>query len=197
MFVRGDANHTIIIEKSRFICYLRHCRSEAEYLDFLAVVRKKHFDASHVASAYIGNKCRRSSDDKEPAGTAGVPILMVLEKNGLSDTAALVVRYFGGIKLGAGGLIRAYSQAVSEAIKEAEIAEEVFCPKYRLTLSYADAEKIRRYLSENTAILDTAYEEEVSFTFLLLNDNLKTICEYTKGLEPEYLGEEAYLKVIQ
>ena len=138
MYLETETNNTITIEKSRFICYMKHIESEEEYREYLSQIRKKHYDATHVCSAMICHNIQRSSDDGEPSGTAGAPILNVLQKKGLDETCALVVRYFGGIKLGAGGLIRAYSSAVSECLKkarrakalsrafESEIPEEVY-----------------------------------------------------------------------
>lgn len=198
MHLKGEQTHTIIIEKSRFICYMKHITSENEYKEYLSIIKKKHYDATHVCSAMIVKNIKRSSDDGEPSGTAGVPILNVLEKNNLDETCALVVRYFGGIKLGAGGLIRAYTSSVVETINEASIVEDVIYPKYALKLSYEIANKIDHYIRNNTILLDTVYDTDVTFYFAL--DDLKkieTIKEYTKGLSPVQIGEETIEKIVK
>ncbi|NCD08978.1 MAG: YigZ family protein [Negativicutes bacterium] len=123
-----DYQHEIIIEKSRFICTLKKVSTEEEALDFIKETRKKYWDATHNCSAYIVGEnaaAQRSNDDGEPSGTAGLPMLEVLRKNNLHNVAAVVTRYFGGIKLGAGGLIRAYTNSVAEAVEKAGIAEKV------------------------------------------------------------------------
>ena len=108
--ISRDYRKEIVIEKSRFICSLKKVHSEAEAQEFIKAVKKEFWDATHNCSAYIvDDLAQRSSDDGEPSGTAGIPMLEVLRKNGLTETAAVVTRYFGGIKLGAGGLVRAYS----------------------------------------------------------------------------------------
>ena len=189
--MKQETVNTLTVERSRFICYMKRVRSEEEYRDYLSQIRKKHYDATHVCSAFVCGNIQRSSDDGEPAGTAGAPILNVLLKNGLDEMCALVVRYFGGIKLGAGGLIRAYGNAVSECLKLGELMEDVTYPKYSLTLSYETASRIERYLRERCILTDTQYGTEVTFIFALDDpDKLETIREYTRGIEPELIGEE-------
>ena len=197
MYFKQEENNTIIIEKSRFICYMKRVRSEEEYREYLSAIRKKHYDASHVCSAMICDNIQRSSDDGEPSGTAGAPILNVLKKNDLNQMCALVVRYFGGIKLGAGGLIRAYSSAVSECVKNATIVEEYRYPLYELTLSYESANRIDHYLRKNTIIDDIVYSEDVCFIFALDDmTKIETIKEYTKGIEPKLIGDKIIEKVV-
>lgn len=198
MYFAKEEINTIIIEKSRFICYMKRIESEEEYREYLSVIRKKHYDATHVCSAMICDNIQRSSDDGEPAGTAGAPILNALKMNDLNRMCALVVRYFGGIKLGAGGLIRAYSSAVSECIKKAVIVEEYSYPLYELRLSYETANRIEHYLRKNAIIDDISYDEDVCFVFALDDEKkLETIKEYTKGLEPELIGEKTIEKVVK
>ncbi len=197
MYVREETTNTIIIEKSEFIAFLKRCDSEEEYRSYLQEIRKKYYDASHVCSAFLCGNIRRSSDDGEPSGTAGMPILNVLDKNHMDHTCALVVRYFGGIKLGAGGLIRAYGNAVSEALKKAVLVEDAVLPKYSLTLPYDAAHRIAHFLKENTLLIATDYDSEVTFSFALEDDSLiKKIKEYTKGVEPLRIGEEVVQKVL-
>ncbi|MFD9126682.1 YigZ family protein [Kitasatospora sp. NPDC059571] len=124
--VRASGSHEIEIRKSRFICRLARAADEEEAQAFIAAVRKERWDARHNCTAFIvgeDQRRERSSDDGEPSGTAGVPMLEVLRRRGVTDTVAVVTRYFGGIKLGAGGLVRAYGSAVSEALDEVGLLE--------------------------------------------------------------------------
>lgn len=117
--VKEYGEHEIIIQKSRFIAYITRATTEEEAQTFIATIKKKHWDATHNCSAYmIGehNQIQKANDDGEPSGTAGVPMLEVLKKKDLKDTVVVVTRYFGGIKLGGGGLIRAYGKSTSEGL---------------------------------------------------------------------------------
>ncbi|MHA6765125.1 YigZ family protein [Streptacidiphilus sp. PAMC 29251] len=118
--------HETEVKRSRFLCSLLRVEDEAQAQAFVAAVRKEYWDARHHCTAYvIGDQPRRerSNDDGEPAGTAGAPMLELLRRRGLTDTVAVVTRYFGGVLLGAGGLVRAYGGAVSAALDRAELVE--------------------------------------------------------------------------
>jgi uncharacterized YigZ family protein len=124
--VKGYGENEINIERSRFIAYVNRAETEEEAQAFIADIKKKHWDANHNCSAYMigeNNLIQKANDDGEPSGTAGVPMLEVLKKRGLKDTVVVVTRYFGGIKLGAGGLIRAYGRATSEGLNATGIVE--------------------------------------------------------------------------
>jgi uncharacterized YigZ family protein len=136
--VKKYGENEIVIERSRFIAYVSRAESEEEAQLFIQTIKKKHWDATHNCSAYIigeNNHIQKANDDGEPSGTAGVPILEVLKKKNLKDTVVVITRYFGGIKLGAGGLIRAYGKATSEGIKTAGIVERKLM---RITHTKAD-----------------------------------------------------------
>lgn len=196
--MKEETINTIVIEKSRFICYMKRVLSEDEYRQYVSEIRKKHHDATHVCSAMICHNIRRSSDDGEPSGTAGAPILNVLDKNGLDETCALVVRYFGGIKLGAGGLIRAYSSATSECLKIGKLAMDAVLNKYQLKLSYETANRIERYLREHSILIDTIYDTDVTYIFALEDESvIEKIKEFTKGVLPEKIGEEILQKEVK
>ncbi|MBQ3993759.1 MAG: YigZ family protein [Erysipelotrichaceae bacterium] len=198
MYLKEETINTIVIEKSRFICYMKRVQSEDEYRQYVSEIRKKHHDATHVCSAMICHNIRRSSDDGEPSGTAGAPILNVLDKNGLDETCALVVRYFGGIKLGAGGLIRAYSSATSECLKMGKLAMDAVLNKYQLKLSYETANRIERYLREHSILIDTIYDTDVTYIFALEDESvIEKIKEFTKGVLPEKIGEEILQKEVK
>lgn len=124
--VLRESQYSLEIKKSNFICTMRPCSIEEEALDFIEEIRKKHRDANHNCYAYVigaDKLTQRYSDDKEPQGTAGIPMLEVLKKEDLTNIACVVTRYFGGIKLGASGLIRAYGGCLSEALKGVDIVE--------------------------------------------------------------------------
>ncbi|MBO2454703.1 YigZ family protein [Actinomadura barringtoniae] len=124
--IRRAGSHELEVRRSRFVCTLARAHSPEEAAAFLAAHRRAHRDATHNCTAYVlgeHGELTRSSDDGEPAGTAGVPMLEVLVRRGLTDTVAVVTRYFGGVKLGSGGLVRAYGQAVSAAVDAVGVVE--------------------------------------------------------------------------
>ena len=142
-----DFRQEIVIEKSRFICTLKKVHSEAEAQEFIKTIKKEFWDATHNCSAYIVDEmAQRSSDDGEPSGTAGLPMLEVLRKNKLTNTAAVVTRYFGGIKLGTGGLVRAYTNSVAEAVKATGIAQKVLVSKFSFIYDLNEVGKILNIL---------------------------------------------------
>ena len=157
-----------IIEKSRFLTYSAHVESEEEARAFIAEIRKMHSLATHVCFAFISDKTgnlQRFSDDGEPQGTAGVPILEVLKAKKLFETAVAVVRYFGGIKLGAGGLVRAYSSSAAENLDGADIRVLEMCKEYLIEVDYTGIDGIQKYLSSHPCtLLSTDYGEKVLFT---------------------------------
>ena len=187
----GEAGGEIVEKKSRFIAALAHVESEAEAEAFLAAQKKKYYDARHHCSAYIVSPARpdggaagetsikegtpghlpdilRSNDDGEPGGSAGRPMLSVLEGEGLHDVIAVVTRYFGGTLLGVGGLIRAYQGAVKEALKNASFLERRTGRKVTITASYNDDGKLKyQFRQEGLTILDTVYDQDVTTTLLL------------------------------
>lgn len=148
------------IKKSHFICHLKRVETEEEGRAYIAQIKKEHYKANHSCSAMIiGEKgeIKRSSDDGEPSGTAGVPMLTVLEKQGLTNVVAVVTRYFGGIKLGAGGLIRAYAGSVANATKEiglVEVKEQVGIqvdltyPQYQTFANFLQAHDLQEFETE-------------------------------------------------
>ena len=192
MYIKEECTNTIVIEKSRFITYLEYCENEEQYKEYLKTIKKKHYDATHVCSAFLGKDTRRSSDDGEPSGTAGVPMLSCLDKHGMENTAAFVVRYFGGIKLGAGGLIRAYSSSVSEAIKQADLVEDRIFNQYTITLNNEPANRIDYLLNKECEEVETEYSENVKYTFLTNDEKvLNRIEELTSGQKALFIATKA------
>lgn len=160
------------IKKSRFICNVGRATSDEAARDFINDLKKQHWDANHNCSAYIvgdNGDVQRTSDDGEPSGTAGVPMLNVLLKRELTDTVAVVTRFFGGTKLGAGGLIRAYGQSVSQAIDAVGIVERKELKQIAVTASFEDAGRLENGLrADGRDPDDVAYTESV--TILLTAD---------------------------
>lgn len=179
-FVR-DFQHEIVIDKSRFICTLKKVATEEEAQEFIKEIKKKYWDATHNCSAYIvgeNGMAQRSSDDGEPSGTAGLPMLEVLRKNHLHNVAAVVTRYFGGIKLGAGGLVRAYTNSVATAIEGAGIAEKVLFGYYSFTQDINSAGKTLNILYQQTlfAVVDVEYDVAAKI-ILRMPSSMKTEAE--------------------
>lgn len=187
--VAGTGIHEIEIRKSRFIGSVTRATSEDEARAFIESVRKHHWDANHNCSAWAigpGQRWQRSSDDGEPAGTAGVPMLEVLKRRGVTNTVAVVTRYFGGIKLGAGGLIRAYGQTVSETLDAIGIAERRPLEIVQVRVSYDDAGRIEHAIRASEFPLgDVRYGAEVTFELALEPDAAQRfrswIAELTAG----------------
>ncbi|PEL06993.1 YigZ family protein [Bacillus sp. AFS017336] len=187
--VRGYGSHEIEIEKSKFICYIKEAKTEGDAQQFISEIKKKHFDASHNCSAYLigeNDEIQKANDDGEPSGTAGVPMLEVLKKRGLKDTVVVVTRYFGGKKLGAGGLIRAYGQAVSEGLNAVGIVERSLVKVMNIKINYKLLGKVEFELRNSHYHLENVIHlDEVSFElWIKVNevDSFKSwIIELTNG----------------
>ena len=189
-----------VIERSKFITFSAHVESEEEARAFLAEVRSKHSLATHVCYAFIADKTgnlQRFSDDGEPQGTAGVPILEVLKAKKLYETAVAVVRYFGGIKLGAGGLVRAYSSSAAENLDGADIRVLERCIEYQITVDYTGIDSVQKYFSANPcSLLSTDYGEKVLFTVAVKKKEAETflngLIDYMQGRVNFTVGAEYY-----
>lgn len=169
--IRENGQSEIEIKKSRFICFLKRIQDEEEAKQFIQQIKKKHWKANHNCSAYVlgfHNEIQRSSDDGEPSGTAGVPILEVLKKNQLINVAAVVTRYFGGTKLGAGGLIRAYSNTTSTGLNEVGLVEGVFHQSLILTIEYPLLGKLQNYLElQQIVVKSIDYTDKINLTLMV------------------------------
>ena len=165
-------SHEITIEKSRFICSLAKVASEEEAQEFIKKIKKEYWNATHNCSAYVigeNSKAERSSDDGEPSGTAGIPMLEVLRKNSLYNVAAVVTRYFGGIKLGAGGLVRAYTGSVAEAVEAAGLAQIVHMGVYSFLWNVEDVGKVLNILYHQNlfTLSDVKYGSRATINVIL------------------------------
>ena len=169
--IRQEATGEITEKKSRFIATIRPAETEEEALAFIAEMKKKYWDARHNCSAYIigaDKPTERCSDDGEPSRTAGMPMLEVLKGAGLKNVCAVVTRYFGGVLLGTGGLVRAYQAATSEGIKNSVVQECKYLNRIKLTLDYTAYGKVQYYtVSEHLTAEEPEFSDSVSVTFLL------------------------------
>ena len=154
----------LVVKKSRFIAHIAPAGSVQEAEDVIAAVRRQHWDARHNCTAMITGVTAdqaRSSDDGEPSGTAGIPMLEVLRRRGLTDVVAVVTRYFGGVKLGAGGLVRAYSTAVSDALDQARLLHRQELREARVDVPHAEAGRIDNALREWAAAHGSVFDAVV------------------------------------
>ncbi|NLV34075.1 MAG: YigZ family protein [Clostridiaceae bacterium] len=166
--IKQNAKSEIVEKKSRFISFAIKTETETDALSELEKVKTMYPDATHHTYAYVINDngvlYQRYSDDKEPSGTAGLPILEVLKKNNIENVLIIVVRYFGGTLLGTGGLARAYSQSAKEAVEQAGLARRVDCAVFILTTDYSSYEKLKRIMEEHT-VMDVKFTEQVIVRF--------------------------------
>lgn len=198
--VYGRCESEKIIEKSRFLTYSAHVENEEEARAFIAEIRAKHSLATHVCFAFISDKIgnlQRFSDDGEPQGTAGVPILEVLKAKKLFETAVAVVRYFGGIKLGAGGLVRAYSSSAAENLDMADIRVVETCVEIFVTVEYTGIDSVQKFISSRPcSLLSTDYGEKVRFMVTVKKKDAETfvsdIVDYMQGRVQVETGNEYF-----
>ena len=177
--IKEDGQVQEEIKKSRFICHAKRVYSEEEARDFITAIKKEHYKATHNCSAFIigeRSEIKRTSDDGEPSGTAGVPMLGVLENHNLTNVCVVVTRYFGGIKLGAGGLIRAYAGSVALAVKEIGIIEIKEQAGIAIQLSYSQYQEYNNFLKEHNLMeLDTNFTDQVDTMIYVDKEEKETI----------------------
>lgn len=200
--IKGYGEHEIVIQKSRFIAYINRSTTEEAAQQFIQEIKKKNWNATHNCSAYmIGehNQIQKANDDGEPSGTAGIPMLEVLKKRDLKDTVVVVTRYFGGIKLGAGGLIRAYGKATSEGINATGIVERKLVSTMHITIDYTWLGKIENELRASEYLLkDIHYLEKVEIEVYVTDIQKKPfndwMIELTNGQAEIVEGDKLYLE---
>ena len=199
MTVKKQGEAEINIKRSRFIATVKPVKTEEEALEFLSSLKQKYWDARHNVYAYIlrENNTMRYSDDGEPAGTGGVPVLDMLKKEGLTDIIVVVTRYFGGILLGTGGLVHAYSSAAREGVDDAVRLEMVRCRRLFINCDYTLWGKVQNELMSFTLkMLPPEYTDTVSVTvFVPVEDTVrleKTLTEATNAKISMTFGEENF-----
>ncbi|EAO9488651.1 YigZ family protein [Salmonella enterica] len=201
--VAGYGEDDIIIERSRFIGYAQRVTTEEEASAFITAIKKKHWDATHNCSAFVigeNDQIQRSSDDGEPSGTAGKPILECIKKNGVKDTVVVVTRYFGGIKLGAGGLVRAYTAGTVTALKAARIVVHTLHQKISIHVDYTWWGKVENELRiGEQRVVGTDFTDKVSAHVLVpegeQDDFIERMIDLTNGQAQIELGEKEYVEV--
>lgn len=201
--IKENGQHELVIKKSRFIATFARVQTEDEARDFIAATSKKYHDATHNTYAYtlgINDDRVKSSDNGEPAGTAGVPELKTLQLMGLKNVAVVVTRYFGGIKLGAGGLIRAYSSSVSEAAEAIGIVKRVKQQELIFTIPYNRYDKVDHFLKEKEVfVAGTEYSVNITISIYLDLDQIASfISDLTELLngEPDLIkGDQRYNEI--
>lgn len=162
--IDGEFTFEISIKKSRFICYMKNCDSEAIAINFIDNINKLHSDATHNCICYKIGSITRVNDDGEPSGTAGLPMLEVINKNDFDNICIVVTRYFGGIKLGAGGLIRAYAKSVAMAISNCSIIELVEGISGTINMSYSDTKQVDYLIkTSNIELINQEYLHQVKY----------------------------------
>lgn len=174
--IKKNNNYELEIKKSKFISKLYRVSSLEEVNNILTKLKKEYNDATHHCYAYIINNSKKSSDDGEPGGTAGIPILQVLDKNNLNYVLCVVIRYFGGIKLGAGGLVRAYTKSISELIKNTNIIELIKGYKIEIITTYEEQKKLD-YILKNYKY-EKIYNNSVIYKILIPKDNINILENY-------------------
>ncbi|WHY33803.1 YigZ family protein [Cytobacillus firmus] len=200
--VKGYGENEIEIERSRFIAHVARAETADEALEFIQKIKKIHSSATHNCSAYLigeNDQIQKANDDGEPSGTAGVPILEVLKKKKLKDTVVVITRYFGGIKLGAGGLIRAYGRATSEGLQATGIVERKLMTVMKTKIDYTLLGKVENELRSSIyAIKEIHYLDTVTVeTFVEENQTgafTDWMTELTNGAGEITLGDSLYLE---
>lgn len=200
--VKKESTHELIIQNSRFLAHVKRVEDEKDAQDYIDKINKEHWKANHNCYAYVigeNQNIQKASDDGEPSGTAGVPILEVLKKKDLRDTLVVVTRYFGGIKLGAGGLIRAYSKATSEGIQASGIVERRLMTIVQTTLDYTLLGHIENELRQSDyQIKSIDYTDHVTIqTYVpdhLLEEFISWMTDKSSGQATITNGEKEYLE---
>ena len=173
--IQGENTVEIVIEKSRFIATAIHVDSVEEVQEFIASKRKKYFDATHNCYGYLIGDKAKFSDDGEPQGTAGMPIYECIKNSKIDHVCVVVTRYFGGIKLGAGGLVRAYSGSCAEALKTATKVYMTDCTIAEVVVDYSLLKGLRKVLFGKVVEKDVVWEDKVRLVLLLPTVSFDTI----------------------
>ena len=181
--ISENTEKEIEIKKSRFISRIYRIHSLEEVDKVLQELKKEYKDATHYCYAYILDENKKSSDDNEPSGTAGIPILQVLEKNNLNYVLCVVIRYFGGIKLGAGGLVRAYTKSVTEGLKLCQKYELIPGYKVEITISYDEQKKLD-YIVKKYKV-DKKFDNNITYHILIPKKDFNILTEFNPKIIKE------------
>ena len=201
--VSGYAENTIIIERSKFIGYVSSAENENQAKEFIEKIKKQNSLATHNCYAYIAcsGQAVKFSDDGEPSGTAGMPILEVIKNKNLLNCVVVVSRYFGGIKLGTGGLARAYSSCCAESLDKGGIAEFVLCKELNITVSYENFAATQKYIeSKKILVISTDYGINIFLKIAVFIDEfqsfIKDLTDFMQGKVQICEGNEKFFSRI-
>ena len=184
--IKENSYDEFVEKKSTFITHLVRVTSEEEAREFIQKMTKKHYDATHVCSCYVvgdNNEITRANDDGEPSGTAGAPMLDVLVKNEIKNVCATVIRYFGGTKLGTGGLVRAYGGGVINALKNTTLVERKDALEIRLELDYSLNGKIEYEIEKTNFIVNNLeYTDKIIYTIYVMEEDYDSFQSWIANL---------------
>lgn len=192
-------------KKSRFIANVRPVNNEEEAINFINEIKSKHWNASHNVYAYSINKetlTQRYSDDGEPSGTAGMPVLEVIKRMGIQDVVVVITRYFGGTLLGASGLIRAYGKSAAMGLEAAEVVTQKLCTMINIIIEYTLFGKLQNMLITNNIIIkETKYGQDVEVCVIIENgsedDFIKQVVELSNDRVLIEVGERVYVTLTK
>ena len=184
--IKEDSYDEFVEKKSTFITHLVRVTNEEEAREFIQKMKKKHYDATHVCSCYVvgdNNEITRANDDGEPSGTAGAPMLDVLIKNEIKNVCATVIRYFGGTKLGTGGLVRAYGGGVINALKNTTLVERKDALEIRLELDYSLNGKLEYEIEKTNFIVNNLeYTDKIIYTIYVMEEDYESFQSWIANL---------------
>lgn len=188
MFTINNTNkHEIIVKKSRFICQLYKINTKDEVDDYLKQIKEEYKNATHYCYAYIIDNDKKATDDKEPSGTAGIPMLNILEQKNLNHILAIVIRYFGGIKLGTGGLFKAYTTVLKETIDKSTLSEEIIKYKYYIKTNLDNSNVFDKI--KNVEITNKIFSNVITANIISKDE----IDDYLTNLNIEIIDKEKYI----
>ncbi len=196
--VEKEASSELVEKRSKFIGNICHVKSEDDAISYVKAMKKKYYDANHTAYAYITENTKRYSDDGEPAKTAGLPMLDMLSYQGISDVVCTVTRYFGGVLLRTGGLVRAYTGAAKLALEEAGIKKLLLHDRFRITVPYSLFDSVKYVAGEcRCTFLNSEYTDKITIDAICLKDDSDSLKEklhsaFGINIKAELVGEIYY-----
>ena len=189
--IKIESSAEVVVKKSKFIANTFQVNSKEEAEEKINEIRKKYYDAKHNCYAYIVENMEKSSDDGEPSKTAGAPILDILKKRNLQNVLVIVTRYFGGILLGTGGLVRAYSQAAQDALEASEIVTKVKGERYTIFINYENQKDVLYWCKKlNISIIETKYNKDVELKFESTKENKEKFLNQVKNIKNCIINED-------
>lgn len=187
--IKENSEYELVIKNSRFIASLHPITTKEDVITHLEKIKEKYPKATHYTYAYRTLEYEKSSDDGEPGGTAGMPILNVLQKEDITNILVIVIRYFGGIKLGAGGLVRAYSKVCRNALEEATLIRRIKGKKVKIETSYANGKELD-YLLQHSKIIEKNFTDKLSYIVTMEDERILDGKFTYEIIEDDYIEKE-------